>query len=171
MVNDEAEFRRIVLRELRPHFKIRTEIRGTNWQGRRLRLDAVLRPRDLTGWHDPAPVIGVEFKRGGGGGVGDLTRVIAQCVDYSMTMWDGYGRLSIFACGASSFIDDASAEFQGFILRLLGRFGIGFLSLDGRYGWTLSRDDQRYWSQCPPHYWNGNCPNNAGSLIPKVGSR
>jgi hypothetical protein len=76
------------------------EVAGTHWSRRRLRLDAVLEPKDPRPRKDDRPAVGVEFR------LPDelsfdtrrFTRWAAQAIDYGETEWDSFGRLIIFGC-------------------------------------------------------------------------
>jgi hypothetical protein len=98
----EADLASAALGELGRYFTADREVRGVHCTGKRLRLDAVLRPRDPSGWFDPPPVFGVEFKNALAGSLDTrrFTSWAAQAVDYAHTDWEGYGRLMIFTCPA-----------------------------------------------------------------------
>lgn len=50
--SDEAELIREVLTRLAPSFHVDREVWDTHCGGKRLRIDAILRPRDTEGWKD-----------------------------------------------------------------------------------------------------------------------
>ena len=134
-----------VLGELDPYFHIQREVWGTHCSGRRLRIDAVLRPRECTDWADgDDAAFGVEFKLPLGGS--QSAKWISQCFDYTHTVWDGYGRLGIFACpdvrmGWTPEGDAAAAH-------ILGQMRVGELVKHRRYGWSLVlHTHHRQWSQ------------------------
>jgi hypothetical protein len=58
----EAELATWVLDELAPWFVVHREVAGTHWSDRRLRLDALLVPKQPGPWKDDRPAFGVEFK-------------------------------------------------------------------------------------------------------------
>jgi hypothetical protein len=149
----EADLASAALVELDPYFTADREVWGTHCSGKRLRLDAVLRPRDPTGWADPPPAFGVEFKNAYAGSFDTrhFTTWAAQAVDYAHTQWDGYGPLTIFACPAISaaFAADRTASALAaarLMVRVLGQLGVGELGETG-YGWTLRLNGDNIWSE------------------------
>lgn len=162
----ERDLTRAALAALDPYFTADREVRGVHCSGKRLRLDAVLRPRDPSGWFDPAPVFGVEFKNAFAGSFDTrrFTSWAAQAVDYAHTEWEGYGRLTIFTCPAVSAAFTGPYEHAGSLMvRVLGQLGVGELG-ETAYGWTLRINGDNLWSE---HYG----VQRRWSLIPKVGSR
>lgn len=162
----EDELRAAVLSDLYEHFTIRTEVWGTHCTGKRLRLDAVLRPRVPDGWRDAAPVLGVEFKNlGGAVSTNDFTRWAAQALDYSHVDWDGIGRMTIFTCPpVSEPLRERGGALggAGLMAHLLAQMYVGELGRT-QYGWTFARGDQLWSERYGVHRkW---------SLIPKTGSR
>jgi len=88
-----------VLPRLAPHFHIHREVTGRHPSGKRLRIDAIAVPRDPSGWSRPDIALGIEFKRVMAVGRGDSSRVIRQCLDYTLVDWPGFGTgLPIFYC-------------------------------------------------------------------------
>lgn len=70
-------------------------MQGHYWTGEPVRIDAVVRPKGVSGWQDDAPALGIEFKMpGAAAGHGE----IAQAVSYSHCRWDGYEKVGIFLC-------------------------------------------------------------------------
>ncbi|OHV29065.1 hypothetical protein BBK14_34190 [Parafrankia soli] len=138
---NEAALVEWALDQLDPWFVADREVPGTHCSNRRLRLDAVLRPRDPSGWRDDAPAFGVEFKIAAQRSFDTMnfTRWAAQALDYTHTDWDGYGRLWVFTC--PSFLAPFTGDHWGFgpdlAARLLGRFGVGELCLLDQEGWGL----------------------------------
>lgn len=152
---NEAELADWACGELDPFFEIRRQIQGTHCTGRRLRIDAILRPRDVTGWADPDPAFGVEFKNPGAAGTQVYTTWAAQCVDYTHTNWDGFGRLLIATClpVTGGFLGRVDAE--GLLVRVLGKLGVGELGISPSQGWALRVSGDRVWSQAsgPRRNW------------------
>ena len=165
----EADLADAALTELDPYFTADREIWGTHCSGRRLRLDAVMRPRDPSGWRDPSPAFGVEFKNAYAGShdTRRFTAWAAQAVDYAHTEWEGYGPLTIFACppiSAAFTGPGAWGEGAGWLMVwVLGQLGVGELGQTG-YGWTLRLNGDNLWSERKGVHrkW---------SLVRKVGSR
>jgi hypothetical protein len=88
-----------VLPRLADHFHIHREVTGLHPSGKRLRIDAIAVPRDQSQWARPDIALGIEFKRATATGRGDSSRVIRQCIDYTLVDWKGFGAgLPIFYC-------------------------------------------------------------------------
>lgn len=88
-----------VLPRLAHHFHIHREVTGLHPSGKRLRIDAIAVPRDPSQWARSDIALGIEFKRATASGRGDSSKVIRQCLDYSITNWNGFGTdLPIFYC-------------------------------------------------------------------------
>ncbi len=148
----EAAFKARVLNILRDEFYIWTEVEGTHFSGKRLRLDAVVAPKVTTAWKTPHVALGIEFKSEIrlSGGMKALTKWFAQCVDYAHTEWDGFGYLYVFACpGMIEDMQSPSAGQSAWLLRrVMGQIGIGELRFDPRRGLSFYlHQDHRLWSQ------------------------
>ncbi len=88
-----------VLPCLEPHFQIHREVTGLHPSGKRLRIDAIAVPRDPSPWARQDIALGIEFKRSTAKGRGDSSRVIRQCLDYTLVDWKGFGAgIPIFYC-------------------------------------------------------------------------
>jgi hypothetical protein len=157
-----------VLTALGPMFFLEREVWGTHCSGARVRLDAILRPRDPTDWFDEAPAFGVEFKSR----VDQGAEALGQCANYMHTMWDGYGVLPIFLCPAvcSRWAWARGGE-QGawLVTRMLGQFGVGeldWVNQGGRGRWRLERAGTCIWDSD-----RGPSAGSVSSLAVKVGHR
>lgn len=104
----EASLSDRYLAELEPHFYIEREVGGTHFSGKRLRVGAVLKPRLSSDWKRNDVAFGIEFKDterfGQNYDSKNLTKWLAQCIDYSNTNWDLLGYLYIFCC--PSLVDE-----------------------------------------------------------------
>jgi hypothetical protein len=88
-----------VLPRLAHHFHIHREVTGLHPSGKRLRIDAIAIPRDPSLWARSDIALGIEFKRATASGRGDSSKVIRQCLDYTLVDWKGFGTgLPIFYC-------------------------------------------------------------------------
>jgi hypothetical protein len=58
----EAALSNLYLTDLEPHFYIEREITGSHFSGKRLRLDAVLKPKAASMWKREDVAFGIEFK-------------------------------------------------------------------------------------------------------------
>lgn len=145
---NEAELAERVLAILEPHFEVEREVSGRHCSGRRLQVDAVLRPRDPSAWKDDSPAFGVEFKMAHQGSFSthEFTQWARQAVDYTHAEWNGYGPLYVFACPSPI---PASGGNDGWLMaHLLGQFGVGELSPRHDEGWALSiHDNHILWSE------------------------
>ena len=128
---DEKRLAKKVLQRLSKHFFIHEQAMGTHWSGRRLRIDAVIQPRDLSGWKDDAPRFGVEFKNyhafSPSFDIKDYTKWWAQCHDYAETNFDGHGYIPIFSYNGFSHYAARlkSSTEQALAVRFWGRLGVG----------------------------------------------
>ena len=152
----EKELREVALRDLERLFRVETEVSGTHCSGSRLRIDAVLRPRDHRAWFDQEKTMfGVEFKRSAGQyeSIGKFCSWLAQAADYTHVNWDGYGYLQVLTCPAftgefSYPVDSDMFRYFTFLAaRLAGQLGVGELGQIPRQGWTLRMSGEDYWSE------------------------
>lgn len=149
----EREKIREWLPRLKPHFLIDREIWGTHFSGKRLRIDAVIMPRDTANWRCKDAAFGVEFKRyEAADWGGDGARWAAQCVDYASTNWEKYGFLHILIAGG--FDPRPPGKDELFVVpRLLGHLGVGELKVDPRDGLTiLMHGRQKVWMETKGPY-------------------
>ncbi len=104
----EAALSNLYLTDLEPHFYIEREITGSHFSGKRLRLDAVLKPKAASMWKREDVAFGIEFKDtdrfAKSYDTKNLTQWLAQCIDYANTNWDNFGYLYIFCC--PSLVDE-----------------------------------------------------------------
>lgn len=142
----EQEFSTQTIERLRPYFDIRHEWWGTCF-GKRVRIDALLKPNDLTEWKNKDIILGVEFKR-----IDDNLKykAVAQCIDYSYAEWDGLGRIPIFLCPGIPGNNLSHIERQKYyypIAQLLCQFNVGEL-LETKHGLTLQMAGaNKIWSE------------------------
>ena len=141
-MTSERAFVDEVCAELAEWFEIEREVAGAHCSGRRVRVDAIMRPHDPGAWLDPDPVFAVEFKRGAFDtfDTRDFTRWAAQAVSYTHVVWDGLDRATcLFVCpGVTARLARACGS-KGADLhaRLLWQLGVGELCYrtDGRSAW------------------------------------
>jgi hypothetical protein len=133
---DEKQFAKRVLQRLSKHFFIHEQAAGTHWSGRRLRIDAIIQPRDLSGWKDERPRFGVEFKNYHGFNpsfdMKDYTKWWSQCHDYAETNFDGHGYVYVFSYnGFSHYAARLGVSTDAaFAVRFWGRLGVGEIQPD-----------------------------------------
>ncbi|MQA06401.1 MAG: hypothetical protein GEV07_28005 [Streptosporangiales bacterium] len=150
--SSEREMADRVLARLPPWFTIQREVTGQHCSGRRLRIDAIIRPRQAHLWRNPNVALGVEFKMVPKcASIGDYTRWIAQAVDYTHVEWPGHGRLMILTCpGAASWLGagiDHDSRAVMVARRLAGQLGVGELVLRWSYGLALLLNGEHVWSE------------------------
>lgn len=128
---DESDVKRGVLAKLSKDFVIYEEVWGTHWSGRRLRIDAVITPKDDSEWKTKSPRMGIEFKNFRGFrpsfDMKDYTKWWAQCHDYAETDFDGHGYVFVFSYnGFSHYAKRPGHETSAaFAVRFWGRVGVG----------------------------------------------
>jgi hypothetical protein len=168
----EKDLKAGFLKRLVSHFAVHEEVEGKHFTGRILRLDAVVQPRDTSGWKNQQVALGIEFKDvarfARNYDTKDLTSWLAQCVDYSNTKWGDYGYIYIFAC--PSLVDEVAEGVIGrrmFVRNFMGQLGIGELKEHQEYGLTfLLNTRHRMWSEL-----NGVEQGKYWRLTKKFGSR
>lgn len=132
----EKEVRESTLARLSSHFLIHEEVWGTHWSGRRLRIDAVITPKDDSDWKTKSPRLGVEFKNfrafKPSGDMKDYTRWWSQCHDYAETDFDGCGYVPVFSYNGFSHYRQrmGSDSAAAFAVRFWGRLGVGEIRPD-----------------------------------------
>lgn len=129
----EREVKAAVLSRLAPHFHIFEEVWGTHWSGKRMRIDAIVTPKDDSGWKTKTPKLGIEFKNHRGFNpsfdMKDYTKWWAQCHDYAETLFDGHGYVNVFSFKGFDHYRERlrSSTDSAFVIRFWGRLGVGEL--------------------------------------------
>lgn len=133
---DESDLKRSVIARLASHFDVFEEVWGTHWSGKRVRIDAIITPKDDSEWKTKSPRIGVEFKNfrkfSPSFDMKDYTRWWAQCHDYAETKFDDHGYVYVFSYnGFSHYAQRAGRETSAaFAVRFWGRLGVGEIRPD-----------------------------------------
>lgn len=135
----EKEFKESILHRLNPFFNIREEWPGVCF-GNKVIIDALIKPKDITGWLNPDIIFGIEFKASKIG-IGATSDHVKQTIDYSYSEFQGIGKIPILLCPGINIIDEGilnSTQLQfnketSFLLRVLSRFNIGEIK-DGHNG-------------------------------------
>ncbi|NBW14947.1 MAG: hypothetical protein EBR82_43800 [Caulobacteraceae bacterium] len=128
---DEKRLSASVLQRLSKHFFIHQEAWGTHWSGKRVRIDAIIQPRDPSGWKDEYPRLGVEFKNyhsfNPSFDIKDYTKWWVQCHDYAETNFDGHGYVFVFPYNGFSHYRSRtkSVADSALAVRFWGRMGVG----------------------------------------------
>jgi len=119
----ESDVSKALLDQLSRYFSIQTEVEGVHFSGKKVRIDAMLTPKDHLGWKRPCN-IGLEIKRGSQD-VGEVTKQISQAVDYANSNFAGFGHVYVFCYPDPE--ESKWGEFRCFYDRLVGQLGVGFL--------------------------------------------
>ena len=139
-----------VLKQLTNDFYVDEQVYGTHFSGARLRIDAVLKPKDTSKWKNPDVCFGIEFKLEEKlKDTKDKTLWIKQCIDYANTKWDGYGYIYVFSCPSIFDKLEYTVQDKSWLWnRILSNLGVGRLDNHKNYGWTFFlQDTHRIWSQ------------------------
>lgn len=190
----EAQLVQHVCTALQSHFTIHHQVRGIHPSGKRLRIDAIAVPHDQHLWARTDIALGIEFKA-----ITDRpeerrdrkenAKIISQCIDYSLTHWDGFGVQPIFFC--PGFAEVRSAHDQhclsdplltyqdgrkhgiGYMMAaILGQNNVGELAYSDHLGWAfLINGTHRLWSQRLGPYEAGLGEARQNKLLRKIGSR
>jgi hypothetical protein len=128
---NESDLKKGVLDRLSRYFNVFEEVWGAHWSGKRVRIDAIITPRDDSGWKTKSPSLGVEFKNfrkfKQSFDMKDYTKWWSQCHDYAETKFDGHGYVYVFSYNGFSHYGqrlgrEAAAAFA---VRFWGRLGVG----------------------------------------------
>lgn len=164
---NENEFRDKILERLSIHFDVlKKEAHCKLPQYRnKLRIDAIITPKDKTGWKNQDVIFGVEFKHPmSARGVGDMTRLVCQAIAYSWAVFDTYGCIPVVICpGVRPSIAERYGKISrhqtngettvGYkiyhdISRILGKHDIYELRNHNYYGYSIWHNgDHRIWSE------------------------
>lgn len=164
----EINYSNSVENKIKETFHIYKEVWGTHFSGKRLRIDAILVPKDTSGWKNKNIALGIEYKddKRIKGDMTNYTKCAAQCVDYANTKWDGFGYIYVFASpGFNAYNGD---KYFNFVFpRILSSLGVGEFKKHEHYGWSFwFQKDDRIWSEK-----NGVERGSHWNMIRKFGSR
>jgi hypothetical protein len=146
----EKQFVDDILKILEVDFYIHREVMGTHFSGSRLRIDAVVRPKENTLWKNQNVFFGIEFKcEESLKDTKDSTHWIKQCIDYANTNWDDYGYMYVFSCpSVFNKIDFAIKGNEWLWNRILSNLGVGRLDYNKYHGWAFYlQDTHKIWGQ------------------------
>lgn len=130
----ESNLKAKVLYDLSTSFNIREQWPGKCF-GNNVIIDALIKPKDTTGWKNKDVIFGIEFKqfRESGAFFGDTTQIIKQAIDYSYSNFKGVGRIPILICPGLSIEGyckerrDLHEQESMILRRVLAKFLIGEL--------------------------------------------
>lgn len=158
MIGDEKAISSEVLHRLSKHFWIQEQVPGRHWSGRRMIIDAIVKPLDDSEWKTKSPSLGIEFKNFRGFShsfdMKDYTRWWAQCHDYAETDFDGHGYIFVFSYNGFSHYRERLSNHTSAALaiRFWGQLGVGELE-PGVDGWPKEESlifrlqDHKIWSE------------------------
>lgn len=146
----EKNFSTNILNQLATDFYIVEQVYGTHFSGARLRIDAILKPKDISKWKNQNVCFGIEFKLAEKlKDTKDKTLWIKQCIDYANTNWDNYGYIYVFSCPSIFDKLEYSVQDKGWLWnRILSNLGVGRLDNHNYHGLTFFlQDSHRIWSE------------------------
>ena len=124
---NENSIKETFLFHLEEDFHISREVKGVHMSGKSLRIDVILKPKNTKGWLNPDITIGIEFKdpnkisSSQGRGVDDM---LAQCLDYSMTEFEGVVSDSMII-----LICPGIGKDKNDVYRFLSRYNVGYMDV------------------------------------------
>ena len=144
----ETEKRNRVEDWLCDHFLFEHEVWGTGIDGRRRRIDSIITPLNTSEWARPDIKFGVEYKRPGEYlALSGMVNLVSQSIAYSMTEWDGYGRLPILMWSLE--LDPTYCNHNGEMVNrhLLTKYNVGDLRyLKRSKTWEIRFGSERIWT-------------------------
>jgi hypothetical protein len=168
----EKDFATDTLVRLSKHFYISLEVEGLHFSGKKLRIDALIKPKDNSGWKNPNIIFGLEFKKPEVKHNNQVTNSIKQVIDYAHTQWgvfdknqkfvNRYGYLPILLCPGFRKDDNS-------INSLLSSYSIGELRPYYSYSdelFIIYHQTHKIWREN-----RGVCEGKTWSLKPDFGSR
>lgn len=107
----EKEYRAVVESRLEPHFHLEGESWGTcAIRGHRLRVDQVIRPRDVSGWKSPDVKLAIEFKKFKKTKHEEVGDMIRRGLEYRVTEYDDHGWIPVFLYGFALPAEEISLQ-------------------------------------------------------------
>jgi len=138
---NEELFTKIILGILEPFFKIETEVWGTHFSGKKVKIDAILRPKNNSDWRNKDLVIGLEIKNPLLWETNNRrdTDVLAQCVDYSMSSFKDVNDMIVLVCPLPHKIKGDK------LIRFISRYNVGHLGFNSKDGICFYYGGQPFW--------------------------
>jgi hypothetical protein len=148
---DENGFKSWILNKLKEDFYIKQEVWGTHIEGGKLRIDALIKPKDTSEWANKDIVFGLEFKSPSRLiKLGDQCHYVKQAIDYSYTKFDKHGYVPILICPRIEFDESYSRKDDANLVRhLLCKFNVGELDYQERghhHGLGIKMASKYIWS-------------------------
>ncbi|MDO6739389.1 hypothetical protein [Wenyingzhuangia sp. 2_MG-2023] len=144
---NESEFKKHWLKKLEQHFTIEEEVSGIHITGKKLRIDAIIKPKDTSDWKNKNIVFGLEFKSPTKiDRLNNQLNYMRQCVDYSYTKFGDYGFIPILSCPQFELDETYSTSKALKTLKhFLNTFNVGELGETYR-GYSILFADSYIWS-------------------------
>jgi hypothetical protein len=120
----EESFKGIMLDLLSPKFHIREEVWGKHFSGRKMKIDAILTPKENDDWRNKSLSFGIEFKNPIGEESNHRrdTDCLAQCLDYTFTKFDEFEDTFILLCPLLPGLENESK-----LLRFISTYNLGYV--------------------------------------------
>jgi hypothetical protein len=147
---NEKHFKENVFNLLNKEFEIDKEVTGIHFSGKKLKIDAIIKPRVKNHWKNQEVVFGIEFKSPDKiKSTHDVTHWISQCVDYANCTWGDYKYIYILSCPGvfENYSGSLIKEGKWFIDRVISDMGVGQLMLHYKYGWCIYLQTHLIWSE------------------------
>lgn len=142
MIITEADYKKIILEKTAMYFHIQKEVTGYFF-GNRCRIDAVITPKDNTGWSNKDVSFGIEFKHFSDNrddsSLNYYTKQFKQIVDYSYTEFNGVGRIPVLICPPlfNNLTGDLNLRQANLLKHVMGQCNVGELFLCKRKGLSI----------------------------------
>lgn len=123
----EKEFSSKVIARLQKHFYCYEEQLGIHPDGRKKRIDYIVKPKDNSLWFRKDIAFGIEFKRPDiYSDTTNVTSLIKQAYDYSYVRWDiGCKEIPILICPFNIHNSLCNNDEMVFVNKLLSKLNIG----------------------------------------------
>jgi hypothetical protein len=129
-----------ILGAIRDKWDIYEEVEGTCFNGRRKRIDAIIKSKET------GIAFGVEFKRKDLDGFSNFSSWLKQSIGYSLTDFPGFGRIPILVCPGMEY---PNKDINFVLKRVAGDFALGELvKITNKYNGDYYRilfKDYVYW--------------------------
>lgn len=151
----ESEYKKYILERADPHFYIQKEHHGFLF-GNKCRIDAIIKPRDISQWANKAIAFAVEFKHfvtpdDHSHSLNYYSKQFKQIIDYSYAEWKDYGRLPVLICpplfNKYHYTERYSGAIQ-LIKNCMGQCNVGELTDHPKNGLSIYfNTHHRIWSE------------------------
>lgn len=122
----EKDFSDRILGRLSFDFHIYEQVEGRHFSGKKKIIDAIIKPKEKSGWKRSDIAFGIEFKSPTDiFSPSDVSKHIRQAYDYLFTDFDGFGHIPVLMCPfriPSNYPHDGETMWTK---RVFSRFGVG----------------------------------------------